>query len=87
MNASPNWMPSNIAAYKGQRVQIKLLCGTDTLEKMTSNDPETNNSIPWTPPEVQDILSKYGLVVITRDDIKPRYIIYKSDLLHRFTVG
>lgn len=49
----PNWMPSNIADYKGQRVQIKLLCGADYLESMAT-------SPAWTTAEVinynQDIL-------------------------------
>lgn len=28
----PSWVPDNIKKYKGERVQMKLLCGADLLE-------------------------------------------------------
>lgn len=32
----PSWIPRNITKYKGEKVQVKLLCGADLLESFAT---------------------------------------------------
>lgn len=31
----PGWIPPNIKKYKGEKIQIKLLCGADLLQSFS----------------------------------------------------
>lgn len=61
----------------GQPIQIKFLCGADLLESF---------SVPglWDPEDITELVSKYGLVIITREGFNPSKFIYESDILSRF---
>lgn len=44
----PSWIPENIKKYKGDKIQIKLLCGADLLESFAikglwADDDVSNN--------------------------------------------
>jgi len=55
-------------------IQVKLLCGADLLQSF---------SVPglWKDEDIENIVSNFGLVVITRSDCNPQKFIYESDLL------
>ncbi|KAK2180439.1 hypothetical protein NP493_443g05016 [Ridgeia piscesae] len=58
-------------------LQVKLLCGADMLESF---------AVPglWKEEDIEEIVSKFGLVVITREGSSPEKFIYESDVLARF---
>jgi len=55
-------------------IQVKLLCGADLLESF---------SVPglWKDEDIENIITNFGLVVITRSDCNPAKFIYESDVL------
>lgn len=55
-------------------VQLKLLCGGDLLESF---------AVPglWKDEDIEEIVGRYGLVVITRAGSNPQQFIYESDVL------
>ncbi|KAL4231680.1 Nicotinamide/nicotinic acid mononucleotide adenylyltransferase 1 [Mactra antiquata] len=57
-------------------VQLKLLCGGDLLESF---------AVPglWAEEDIEEIITNYGLVCITRHGSDPRKFIYDSDVLTR----
>lgn len=57
-------------------VQLKLLCGGDLLESF---------AVPglWKDEDIEEIVSHYGIVVITRGGSNPQQFIYESDVLTR----
>ncbi|XP_033099330.1 nicotinamide/nicotinic acid mononucleotide adenylyltransferase 3-like isoform X2 [Anneissia japonica] len=57
-------------------LQVKLLCGADLLESF---------AVPglWADQDVEDIVSKHGIVVITREGSNPQKFVYESDVLYR----
>ncbi|KAI0209397.1 Nicotinamide/nicotinic acid mononucleotide adenylyltransferase 1 [Lamellibrachia satsuma] len=61
-------------------LQVKLLCGADLLESF---------GIPgvWKDEDIEEIVSKFGLVIITREGSNPEKFIYESDVLTRFQVS
>lgn len=73
----PNWMPPNIHKYKGDRVQVKLLCGADFLESFARPGL-------WTYDDIEAILSEHGIVVITRSGNNPEQFVFQSDLLTKY---
>ncbi|GAB1610222.1 nicotinamide/nicotinic acid mononucleotide adenylyltransferase 1-like [Argonauta hians] len=58
-------------------VQIKLLCGGDLLESFAKPGV-------WKEEDLEAILSKYGIVCITRENSDPRKFIYENDLLNKY---
>lgn len=50
----PNWLPSNIRDFKGNRVYIKFLCGDDVLKSIAIQEcPEsTQKCTSWDETEV-----------------------------------
>lgn len=44
----PSWVPDNIAKYKGERIQVKLLCGADLLESFSVKNL-------WDPKDVSEL--------------------------------
>ncbi|XP_039223641.1 nicotinamide/nicotinic acid mononucleotide adenylyltransferase 1-like isoform X2 [Crotalus tigris] len=54
--------------------QLKMLCGTDILESF---------AVPnlWKPEDIQEIVSKHGLVCVTRLGNEAQKFIYESDTL------
>ncbi|XP_071827174.1 nicotinamide/nicotinic acid mononucleotide adenylyltransferase 1-like isoform X2 [Apostichopus japonicus] len=57
-------------------VQVKLLCGGDLLESFAVPDL-------WSKEDMETIVGKYGLVVITRAGTDPYKFIYESDQLYK----
>ncbi|XP_029657699.1 nicotinamide/nicotinic acid mononucleotide adenylyltransferase 1-like [Octopus sinensis] len=57
--------------------QIKLLCGADLLESFAKPGL-------WKDEDLEKILSKYGLVCITRENSDPRKFIYENDMLNKY---
>ncbi|XP_071491609.1 nicotinamide/nicotinic acid mononucleotide adenylyltransferase 1-like [Diadema antillarum] len=59
-------------------VQVKLLCGADLLESF---------AVPglWKDEDLETIVGKHGLVVITRSGSDPYKFIYDSDLLYKYS--
>ncbi|XP_075696697.1 nicotinamide/nicotinic acid mononucleotide adenylyltransferase 1 [Rhinoderma darwinii] len=57
--------------------QVKLLCGADILESL---------GVPnlWKPEHVEEIVSSFGLVCITRTGSDARKFIYESDVLWKY---
>ncbi|XP_072026696.1 nicotinamide/nicotinic acid mononucleotide adenylyltransferase 1-like isoform X2 [Amphiura filiformis] len=59
------------------RVQVKLLCGADLLESFAVPDL-------WAKEDMETIVGKHGLVVVTRSGSDPRKFIYESDMLYKY---
>jgi nicotinamide mononucleotide adenylyltransferase len=57
-----------------ETVAIKLLCGADVLESF---------SVPglWKDEDIEEIVGRFGIVVITREGSNPLKFIYESDVL------
>ncbi|XP_015904455.1 nicotinamide/nicotinic acid mononucleotide adenylyltransferase 1 isoform X2 [Parasteatoda tepidariorum] len=60
-----------------QPVRIMLLCGGDMLESFAVPDL-------WEQSDIEKIVGKHGLVVITRSGSNPERFIYESDTLTTF---
>ncbi|XP_055313314.1 nicotinamide/nicotinic acid mononucleotide adenylyltransferase 3-like isoform X2 [Sitodiplosis mosellana] len=73
----PSWLPPNIYKYKGDRVQVKLLCGADLLESFAT--PKL-----WKDDDIEAMLGEHGIVVITRSETCPEKFIFQSDLLTKY---
>ncbi|XP_071441816.1 nicotinamide/nicotinic acid mononucleotide adenylyltransferase 3 isoform X2 [Hetaerina americana] len=86
-NTSPNkrqrnddysWVPDEIRYSSGGigSVKVKLLCGADLLESF---------AVPglWKEEDIEAIVNKFGLVVVTRDGSNPYKFIYESDILYK----
>uniref|UniRef100_T1IIP7 Nicotinamide-nucleotide adenylyltransferase n=1 Tax=Strigamia maritima TaxID=126957 RepID=T1IIP7_STRMM len=58
-------------------VYLKLLCGADLLESFAKPGL-------WKDDDVTEIVSKYGLVVISREGSNPHKFIYESDVLSKY---
>ncbi|ESO00353.1 hypothetical protein HELRODRAFT_113251 [Helobdella robusta] len=58
-------------------VELMLLCGADVLHDF--NEPNL-----WNEKEVEEIVSNFGLVVITRMGFNPQHSIYDSDVLSKY---
>ncbi|XP_078699559.1 nicotinamide/nicotinic acid mononucleotide adenylyltransferase 1-like isoform X1 [Branchiostoma floridae x Branchiostoma belcheri] len=58
-------------------VQLKLLCGADLLESF---------AVPnlWSDEHIKELVSEYGLVVISRAGSNPEKFIYESDVLSKY---
>ncbi|XP_035231000.1 nicotinamide/nicotinic acid mononucleotide adenylyltransferase 1-like [Stegodyphus dumicola] len=58
-------------------VYVMLLCGADFLESF---------GVPglWDESDIESIVGKHGLVVISRNGTNPQQFVYESDLLSRF---
>lgn len=41
----PSWVPRNIHKYKGEKIQIKLLCGADLLESFATPNLWNDNDV------------------------------------------
>ncbi|XP_011661095.1 nicotinamide/nicotinic acid mononucleotide adenylyltransferase 1 isoform X2 [Strongylocentrotus purpuratus] len=59
-------------------VEVKLLCGADLLESFAVPDL-------WDKEDLETIVGKHGLVVITRSGSDPYKFIYESDLLFKYS--
>ncbi|XP_008207057.1 uncharacterized protein LOC100121756 isoform X1 [Nasonia vitripennis] len=75
------WVP---AAYlmaglspRVPRVQIKLVCGMDVLESITTPGHYTDE-------EIAEIFTHYGLVIIDEDGQNINRFIYNSDILSKY---
>ncbi|XP_006820172.1 nicotinamide/nicotinic acid mononucleotide adenylyltransferase 1-like [Saccoglossus kowalevskii] len=57
-------------------VQLKLLCGADMLESF---------AVPglWKDEDIEEIVGKFGIIVISRAGSNPQKFIYESDVLTR----
>ncbi|CAG5020966.1 unnamed protein product [Parnassius apollo] len=58
------------------RVTIKLLCGADLLESFATPGL-------WSDEDLETIVGKHGLVVVTRAGNDPGRFIYESDMLYK----
>ncbi|XP_067656249.1 nicotinamide/nicotinic acid mononucleotide adenylyltransferase 3-like isoform X1 [Haliotis asinina] len=58
-------------------IQLRLLCGADLLQSF--GEPGV-----WAEEDIEYILSKHGLVCITREGCDPRKFIYESDILSKY---
>lgn len=76
-NVLQTWLPrallSNFLSPPGLP-QLKMLCGTDVLESF---------AVPslWKPEDIQEIVSKHGMVCVTRLGNDAQRFIYESDTL------
>lgn len=85
---NPNWTPtlevlnyykSYLDQLLGKDIRLMLLCGGDLVE--TFKIPNV-----WKSEHVEDILSKYGLVVIKRSGANPEETVYEMDSLNKHRV-
>jgi len=58
-------------------IQVKLLCGADLLESM--NKPGV-----WAPEDIEEIVSRYGIVVLERQGSDVRNIVFENDVLWKY---
>ncbi|RXG52932.1 Nicotinamide/nicotinic acid mononucleotide adenylyltransferase 1, partial [Armadillidium vulgare] len=70
----PHWLTQ--LAVSSDPVRVKLLCGADLLESFRRPGL-------WKEEDIETIVGKFGLVVITRNGCDPYKFIYESDLLTR----
>ncbi|KAJ7333626.1 Nicotinamide/nicotinic acid mononucleotide adenylyltransferase 1 [Desmophyllum pertusum] len=56
---------------------VKLLCGADLLESFAVPDL-------WKDEDIEKIIDKHGLVVISREGSNPESFIYESDVLTKY---
>lgn len=66
------WM--NHLEGSSESVNLKLLCGADLLESF-------GRPGLWKEEDIESIVGKFGLVVITREGSNPYKFIYESDIL------
>lgn len=76
-NSIPSWMPPNVLKHRGDKVQVKLLCGADFLESF-------GRPGLWSEDDVEAILREHGIVVISRSGSNPEQFIFQSDLLSKY---
>lgn len=72
-----NWSHDNVRNGFLDTVGVKLLCGADLLESFGTPGL-------WSDADIEEIVGKYGLVVITRSKTNPLEFIYNSDVLTRY---
>ncbi|KAK3095433.1 hypothetical protein FSP39_014653 [Pinctada imbricata] len=58
-------------------INLRLLCGADLLESFGTPGL-------WKDEDIEDIVSRFGLVCITREGSDPRKFIYESDVLTKY---
>lgn len=63
--------------YNGPKVQVKLLCGADLLESFATPGL-------WSDDDMETILGRFGLVVVSRSGCDPGRFIYESDMLYKY---
>jgi len=68
--------PQGLAVGRQDSVTVKLLCGADLLESF-------GRPGLWKEEDIETIVAKFGLVVITRDNTGPHRFIHGSDVLSR----
>eukprot|EP00058_Branchiostoma_floridae_P024503 XP_002609993.1 hypothetical protein BRAFLDRAFT_247568 [Branchiostoma floridae] len=68
---------NNSTAVASGDVQLKLLCGADLLESF---------AVPklWRDEHIKELVSDFGLVVISRAGSNPEKFIYESDVLSKY---
>ncbi|XP_072378590.1 nicotinamide/nicotinic acid mononucleotide adenylyltransferase 3 isoform X1 [Diabrotica undecimpunctata] len=71
------WIPETIRNGDTGPVRVKLLCGADLLESFGT--PSL-----WANEDLEEIVGRHGLVVITRSNSNPAEFIYNSDLLTKY---
>ncbi|XP_069187246.1 nicotinamide/nicotinic acid mononucleotide adenylyltransferase 1 isoform X3 [Procambarus clarkii] len=74
VDGTPSWL----AHLSGSTdpVSVKLLCGADLLESFAKPGL-------WKDEDIEALVGKFGLVVITREGSNPYKFIYESDVLTR----
>ncbi|XP_073963622.1 nicotinamide mononucleotide adenylyltransferase isoform X2 [Choristoneura fumiferana] len=88
----PNWLPDDVLnvnsldepdnlmqKMNGNRddsVTVKLLCGADLLESFATPGL-------WSDEDLETIVGRHGLVVVTRAGSEPGRFIYESDMLYK----
>ncbi|XP_049880813.1 nicotinamide/nicotinic acid mononucleotide adenylyltransferase 1 isoform X2 [Pectinophora gossypiella] len=88
----PSWLPDDILnvnsdmcdresdidkLHDGERVTIKLLCGADLLESFATPGL-------WSDEDLETIVGRHGLIVVTRAGSDPGRFVYESDMLHKY---
>ncbi|KPI93676.1 Nicotinamide mononucleotide adenylyltransferase 1 [Papilio xuthus] len=93
MSDPPPWLPDDILNVNSidepdnlmeklngnsdDRITIKLLCGADLLESFATPGL-------WSDEDLETIVGKHGLVVVTRAGSDPGRFIYESDMLYKY---
>ncbi|XP_066966752.1 nicotinamide/nicotinic acid mononucleotide adenylyltransferase 1 isoform X2 [Macrobrachium rosenbergii] len=72
LDASQSWL--NHLTTSTDPVCVKLLCGADLLESFAKPGL-------WKDEDIEALVGKYGIVVITREGSNPYKFIYESDVL------
>ncbi|KAI5641035.1 cytidylyltransferase-like domain-containing protein [Phthorimaea operculella] len=85
----PCWLPDDILNLNNDmcdrdnsiesnkdRVTVKLLCGADLLESFATPGL-------WSDEDLETIVGRHGLVVVTRAGCDPGKFIYESDMLYK----
>lgn len=71
----PSWLLSSITEYVGEKIRIKLICGTDVLELIVNKRKNTH------------IIRNHGLIVVTRGEKNARQLIFDNDQLFQIKVS
>ncbi|XP_046972846.1 nicotinamide/nicotinic acid mononucleotide adenylyltransferase 1 isoform X1 [Vanessa cardui] len=90
---SPSWLPDDVLNVNsideqnnmneklngnvGEGVTVKLLCGADLLESFAKPGL-------WSDEDLETIVGRHGLVVVTRAGSDPGRFIYESDMLYKY---
>lgn len=71
----PSWLLSSITEFVGEKIRIKLICGTDVLENIVNKRKNTH------------IIRNHGLIVVTRGEKNARQLIFDNDQLFQIKVS
>ncbi|XP_069951721.1 uncharacterized protein [Cherax quadricarinatus] len=74
VDGTPSWLTHLTGST--EPVTVKLLCGADLLESFAKPGL-------WKDEDIEALVGKFGLVVITREGSNPYKFIYESDVLTR----
>lgn len=72
-----SWLPENTKNNLVDSVTVKLLCGADLLESFGTPGL-------WSNEDIETIVGRHGLVVVSRNKYNPQEFIYNSDLLTKY---
>uniref|UniRef100_A0A2P2I5G8 Nicotinamide-nucleotide adenylyltransferase n=1 Tax=Hirondellea gigas TaxID=1518452 RepID=A0A2P2I5G8_9CRUS len=75
LEATVPWL-SHIPQLGTDTITVKLLCGADLLESF-------GRPGVWKDEDIETIVGKFGIVVVTREGSNPYKFIYESDTLSR----
>ncbi|XP_060807038.1 nicotinamide/nicotinic acid mononucleotide adenylyltransferase 3 isoform X1 [Amyelois transitella] len=72
----PDNLMEKLNGNRNEQVTVKLLCGADLLESFATPGL-------WADEDLETIVGRHGLVVVTRAGCDPGKFIYESDMLYK----